>query len=185
MLHGAPSALPDSNVPIARRITRKEMEPSSQIVIQAKLEQLPTLEHWVERLAAEFALPAALVHRIDLCLTELVTNVVSYGYPDGGTGSVSIRFWRHPEQIIIQVDDDGIAFDPTSHESAGLPSTLADAPAGGRGIRLVRHFSDQLHYLAAVTGNQLTLLFRCAGTGASPSATAAAGARGGSSNADR
>jgi anti-sigma regulatory factor (Ser/Thr protein kinase) len=147
-------------------------EPSSQILMQAKLEQLRELELWVERLAAEFLLPAALVHRIDLCLTELVTNVISYGYPDGRVGAVRIRFWRQPEQIVIRIDDDGTPFDPTSFEPPGLPSSLADAPSGGRGIRLVRHFSDELHHLAGAAGNQLTLVFRGAGTGTHSSAPA-------------
>jgi anti-sigma regulatory factor (Ser/Thr protein kinase) len=149
-------------------------EPSSQIVMQAKLEQLRDLEYWVERLAAEFVLPAALIHRIDICLTELVTNVISYGYPDGRIGAVKIRFWRLPEQIIIRIDDDGILFDPTCYESPGLPSSLDEAPIGGRGIRLVRHFSDELHHLAGSAGNQLTLVFHSAGTGTHSSASASA-----------
>lgn len=151
-----------------------EAQPSSQIVIQARLEQLRDLEHWVERLAVQFLLPAVLVHRIDLCLTELVTNVISYGYPDGRIGDIRIRFWRQPGQVVIGIDDDGIAFDPTSHEPPGLPSALADAPAGGRGMRLVRHFSDQQQYRAAAPGNQLRLLFRAAEVGAQSSAPAAA-----------
>ena len=139
-----------------------ETEPSSQIVIPAKLEQLRTLEHWVVRLAVEFLLPASLVHRIDLCLTELVTNVISYGYPDGRVGTVRIGFWRQPEQIVIRIDDDGVLFDPTSFEPPDLPSTLADAPGGGRGVRLVRHFEDELHHLARPAGNELTLVFHAA-----------------------
>jgi len=138
------------------------MEPSSQIVIQAELEQLRDLEHWVGHLATQFLLPATLVHRIDLCLTELVTNLISYGYPNGKIGAVRIGFWREPGQIVIRLDDDGIPFDPTSYELPGLPSALADAPGGGRGIGLVRHFADELHYLARPVGNQLTLLFHAA-----------------------
>ena len=148
-------------------------ELSSQIVIQARLEELRDLAHWVERLAAEFSLPAAVARRIDLCLTELATNVISYGYPDGRVGAVRVRFWRHADRIVVRIDDDGIAFDPTSYEPPGLPSSLADAPGGGRGIRLVRNFSDELRHVAATAGNQLTLVFRDAGTG-SPS-TARAG----------
>src|SRR5665213_186124 len=121
-------------------------EPSSQFVMPAKLEQLRDLKHWIERLAAEFSLPAALVHRIDLCLTELVTNVISYGYPDGRVGAVKVQFWRQSEQVVIRIDDDGILFDPTCYESPGLPAALSEAPDGGRGIRLVRHFSDELHH---------------------------------------
>jgi anti-sigma regulatory factor (Ser/Thr protein kinase) len=137
-----------------------ETEPSSQVVIPAKLEQLRNLEHWVARVAQDFILPAALVQRIDLCLTELITNLISYGYPDGRLGTVRIRFWRQPEQIVIRIDDDGAAFDPTSFEPPGLPGTLAEAHGGGRGIRLVRHFVDELHHLAGPAGNELTLVFR-------------------------
>jgi anti-sigma regulatory factor (Ser/Thr protein kinase) len=135
-------------------------EPASQIVVQAKLEQLLDLEHWVERLAVESLLPPSLVHRIDLCLTELVTNLISYGYPDGEVGTVRIRFWGQPEQIVIRIDDDGTPFDPTSYVPPGLPNSLVDATTGGRGIRLVRYFTDELHYLTGAAGNQLTLVFR-------------------------
>jgi anti-sigma regulatory factor (Ser/Thr protein kinase) len=147
-------------------------EPSSQIVIQARLEELRDLAHWVERLAAEFSLPAAVTHRIDLCLTELATNVISYGYPDGRIGAVRIRFWRQRDQILIRIDDDGIPFDPTAYEPPGLPSSLDEAPSGGRGIRLVRNFSDELHTSAADAGNQLTLVFRNPGNGTASSAPA-------------
>jgi anti-sigma regulatory factor (Ser/Thr protein kinase) len=136
-----------------------ETEPSSQLVIPAKLEQLQNLEQWVRGVAAEFILPAAMVQRIDLCLTELITNVISYGYPDGILGTVRIRLWRQPEQIVIRIDDDGAHFDPTSFEAPGLPGTLADAHGSGRGIRLVRHFADELHHLAGPSGNELTLVF--------------------------
>jgi anti-sigma regulatory factor (Ser/Thr protein kinase) len=135
------------------------VEPSSQIVIPAEFEQLRTLQHWVERIAAQFLLPEPLVHRIDLCLTELVTNVISYGYPDGRVGAIGIRFWRQPENITIRIDDDAAVFDPTRYQPPGLPEALADAPAGGRGIRLARHFANELHHLALPTGNQLTLVF--------------------------
>jgi serine/threonine-protein kinase RsbW len=149
-------------------------ELSSQIVMQAKLDQLPKLERWVEALAAEFVLPSVLVHRIDLCVTELVTNLIGYGYPDGAIGTVSIHGWRQGEQVMIRIEDDGIPFDPTSYVPPGLPSSLADAAVGGRGIRLVRHFTDALHHVRTVEGNELTLIFRSPGAGAhSPAASAA------------
>jgi len=140
-------------------------EPSSQILLDAQLAQLPRLEHWVHSLAGKFAWPPSLVHRIDLCLTELVTNVISYGYPDRRAGQISVRLWAHAGQIVVRVDDDGTAFDPTSHVLRGLPASLEEATDDGRGIRLVRHFADDVHYLRAGAGNQLTLTFRDAAVG--------------------
>lgn len=149
-------------------------ELSAQIVIQAKIEQLPDLERWVEVLAAQLLLPPSLVHRVDLCLTEIVTNLVDYGYPHGEVGAVRIHCWRQPGQIVIRVEDDGIAFDPTKYVPPDLPTSLADATMGGRGIRLVRHFADELHHVRAVDGNQLTLVFRNPAAGAQSSAAAPA-----------
>jgi anti-sigma regulatory factor (Ser/Thr protein kinase) len=151
-----------------------EAEPSSQIVIQSRIEQLLDLEHWIEKLALEFLLPPPLVHRIDLCLTELVSNVISYGYPHGELGTVRILFWHQPEQIVIRIDDDATSFDPTSYVLPGLPSSLADATPGGRGIRLVRHFTDELRYVTGAEGNQLTLVFRSRDLGIASSAVAGA-----------
>jgi anti-sigma regulatory factor (Ser/Thr protein kinase) len=146
---------------------------SPQIVMQAKLEQLPKLEHWIEALAEEFRLPSSLVHRIDLCVTELVTNLIGYGYPDGAAGRVSIHGWREDEQVLIRIDDDGVPFDPTSYVTPGLPSSLAEASVGGRGIRLVRHFADALHHIRRVDGNELTLIFRSGVRASSQAPTAA------------
>jgi serine/threonine-protein kinase RsbW len=158
-------APPEALLPAQRRMAT---EPCSRFVMPAKPERLVDLEHWVQKLAAEFLLPRSLVQRIDLCLTELVTNVIGYGYPDGADGTISLRFWRQPEQIVICIDDDGAPFDPTRYVLPDLPSTLADASSGGRGIRLVRHFADALQHRRAASGNQLTLLFRCAAQQASP-----------------
>ena len=137
-------------------------EPSSQIVMQARLEDLALLEPWVAMLAVKFRLPSSLAHRLDLCVTELVTNVIGHGYPEASAGTVSIRFWHQPEQIIIRIDDDGRPFDPTSYVPPALPSSLAEATNGGRGIRLVRHYADELRYRRDAATNQLTLTFRCA-----------------------
>jgi anti-sigma regulatory factor (Ser/Thr protein kinase) len=140
-------------------------EPSSQITLDAQIAELGRLELWVHKLAAQFAWPPSLVHRIDLCLTELVTNVISYGYPDGHAGdghagAISIHLWSHAGQLVVRIDDDGTAFDPTAYVLPSLPVSLANAAGDGRGIRLVRHFADELHYLRCATGNQLTLIFR-------------------------
>src|SRR5580692_8605910 len=83
------------------------VEPSSEIVLRAKFEEFARLEHWVAALSTEHLLSPSLTYRLDLCLTELMTNVIGYAYPDGVAGTVAIRFWRHPDHVVVRMDDDG------------------------------------------------------------------------------
>jgi anti-sigma regulatory factor (Ser/Thr protein kinase) len=139
---------------------RMASEPSSEIVLRAELAELARIERWVAGLAAECRLPPALAHRLDLCVTELVTNIIGYAFPDGVAGTITIRFWCQPDHFVVSVDDDGTPFDPTSYTLPDLPRSLADATIGGWGIRLVRQFADELRYRRSATANQLTLVLR-------------------------
>jgi anti-sigma regulatory factor (Ser/Thr protein kinase) len=136
------------------------VEPSSEIVLRAKFEEFARLERWVAALSTDHLLPPSLTYRLDLCLTELMTNVIGYAYPDGVAGTVAIRFWRRPDHIVVRIDDDGAPFDPTSYVPAALPSSLADAAIGGWGVRLVQQYADEVCYRRAEDANELTLVFR-------------------------
>ncbi|HEY1725288.1 MAG TPA: ATP-binding protein [Steroidobacteraceae bacterium] len=137
-------------------------EASSQCMMPATLAGIEALQRWLVGLTAEWQLPASLAHRLDLCLTESVSNVIAYGYPRAAAGTVSIVGSRDSERIVVRIDDDGTAFDPTRYVPPELPQSLGEASIGGRGIRLVRHFADEIHYRRLAAQNQLTLVFRCA-----------------------
>ncbi|HEY3730107.1 MAG TPA: ATP-binding protein [Steroidobacteraceae bacterium] len=136
---------------------------SSKLEMPATLAGIQALERWVASLAAKWQLPASLAHRLDLCLTESVSNVIAYGYPKSAAGTVTIHGWQESDRLIVRIDDDGAAFDPTRYVPPELPQSLDEASIGGRGIRLVRHYADEIHYRRLATLNQLTLVFRCAG----------------------
>ncbi|HEX4052328.1 MAG TPA: ATP-binding protein [Steroidobacteraceae bacterium] len=135
-------------------------EPFSQLVLRADLEELSRLESWLGTLSREFLLSPLLAYRLDICLTELMTNVIGYAFPDGTAGTVAIRCWRDPDQIVVRMIDDGAPFDPTSYVSPDLPKSLAEATVGGWGVRLVRQYADELCYRRSADANQLTLVFR-------------------------
>jgi anti-sigma regulatory factor (Ser/Thr protein kinase) len=158
-------------IPVTSNERRMATEPSSEIVLRASFEDFPRLGGWVATLAAVYRLPRALVHRLDLCVTELVTNMIGYAYPTGAAGTIAIHFWHQPDQIALRIDDDGAPFDPTSYIPPALPRSLADATIGGWGIRLVREYADEVRYRRNATGNELTLVFRQSGPGMDVSAT--------------
>jgi anti-sigma regulatory factor (Ser/Thr protein kinase) len=135
---------------------------SLQLQVPATLDGIEALQSWLAALTATWQLSASLAHRLDLCLTESVTNVIAYGYPQAAPGTVSIRGWRESERVVMRIDDDGTEFDPTRYVPPELPQSLTEASIGGRGIRLVRHYADEVHYRRRSALNQLTLVFQCA-----------------------
>lgn len=82
-------------------------------------------------LDAHQAVPAGLA------ITELVTNALKYGYPDGRRGELSLFGTHRPDGWIeVEVRDDGI----------GLPGDFDPETAGSLGMRLVSLLvTRQLH----------------------------------------
>jgi anti-sigma regulatory factor (Ser/Thr protein kinase) len=100
---------------------------------------------------------------VDLCLTEIVTNIISHGYAQttAPTDAVMVEFARESAQLVVQVEDSAVEFDPVAHVLPQLPSSLDEARIGGSGLRLVRQFADRLDYRREGGVNRLTMIFSC------------------------
>jgi serine/threonine-protein kinase RsbW len=69
-----------------------------------------------------------------------------YGAPQGGEPCVDVSIEIGADDIVIAVEDDGIAFDPCGRTDLGAPATLAEARDGGFGLRIVRHVASTMQY---------------------------------------
>jgi serine/threonine-protein kinase RsbW len=137
------------------------LEPSPQIVLRAEVNELDRLSRWIASLSELHHLPARVAFQLDLCLSELVTNVISYAYP--GTprpvDAVAVRFTRRGSEVVVEIVDRGVAFDPSAYVPAPLPKSLEEGGVGGRGLRLVRQYAGALHYQRDGEFNRLELVF--------------------------
>ncbi len=84
----------------------------------------------------------------ELCLDELVTNVVRYAFPqsDRAERTLTVRVEGSPSELEITVEDGGRPFDPTAAPLPAMPHTLEEAVPGGRGLLLVRSIVPRLRY---------------------------------------
>jgi anti-sigma regulatory factor (Ser/Thr protein kinase) len=97
--------------------------------------------------------------QLDLCSAEAVTNVMTHGMPDPALHRIEVRIGREADAILLEIEDDGVAFDPTQAPPPP-PVTLDSDRVGGWGIRIVRRLSDEVRYRRVDGFNRLTLVFR-------------------------
>jgi anti-sigma regulatory factor (Ser/Thr protein kinase) len=136
-------------------------EAPSAIILRADLGELARLADWIRGLSERHELSAQVAFHLDFCLTELVTNVINYAYPGGAApaDAVAVRFLRAPTEVVLEIEDHGVAFDPLAHAPGPLPTSLEDAQVGGLGLLLVRKFAGELRYRREGERNFLRLAF--------------------------
>lgn len=119
---------------------------SSRLTLRNEHSQLADLGEWLEALAAGKGLPAQAAFRLDLVLTEAVTNVMDHARRPDLAGSIELACAILDDRILVKVIDDGPPFDPTARAPVILPSTLEEAEPGGLGIHLMRQYTSDMEY---------------------------------------
>jgi anti-sigma regulatory factor (Ser/Thr protein kinase) len=95
----------------------------------------------------------------ELCLDELVTNVIRYAWDDPAGHEVAVRVDRTPAELTITVEDDGRAFDPRQAPPPPPAHSLDEAIPGGRGLMLVKAIAQRLDYERRDGRNRVTFGF--------------------------
>jgi serine/threonine-protein kinase RsbW len=129
---------------------------TAQLSFAPDLAEAARMVPWLAGLAEASRWPAELAHAIELCLDEVVTNIVMHG--GAAVGKITIEIDQDAAAVRARIEDDGAGFDPTA-EDRPLPESLDEAGIGGLGIVLVRRFSSALHYERVGGYNRLTLRF--------------------------
>jgi anti-sigma regulatory factor (Ser/Thr protein kinase) len=122
------------------------MPSSARLTVAADAAAATTASAWARALGARLGLGERDLYRLDLCVTELVTNVATYAYADrDGAIELQAREAHQEGAVRIEIVDGGSAFDPLAFEQPPAREG-ADIPVGGHGIALVRGFADECSY---------------------------------------
>ncbi len=112
----------------------------------------------LEAFAEQAGLPPDVAMHIDIVLDELLANTISYGYPDGRTGTIRLNIRAAEDDVRIVIEDDGDAFDPLSLATPDLEAELEDRQIGGLGVHFARTMMDRVDYQRADGLNRITLI---------------------------
>jgi len=113
----------------------------------------------LEQFAAAHHIPDRKLHEVQVALEEHLTNILHYGYEDHGDHEISIGFGLADDELRLQVQDDGRAFNPLAHPTPDLSLQLEQRPVGGLGIHMIRKSVDGVEY-RRVDGKNILMMIK-------------------------
>jgi anti-sigma regulatory factor (Ser/Thr protein kinase) len=96
-----------------------------------------------------------LVQAVD----EVATNIIRHGYR-GGPGWIDVTAELIGDDIVITVEDEAPAFDPTTVVPPDLSVHPGQRRPGGMGIHLIRHAVDRFEHRPRPGGGNILTLVR-------------------------
>jgi serine/threonine-protein kinase RsbW len=125
--------------------------------LKSKLSELKTLCRHLEDCANMLELPQKCLLEINLGLDELFTNIISYGFEDESEHQIKFTLAKAEETLVVQVEDDGMPFNPLDATEPGASRDLDSLNIGGLGIHLVKKMMDDIDYQRDEGKNKLIL----------------------------
>ena len=124
--------------------------------------------HWVDTIAADRQLPEQLVFAVQICLEELLTNIVRHGVAESGGNlshaamppvNVQITISTSAQGVNMTIEDDGKPFDVVNAPAHRIDQPLNEVQPGGLGIQLIKNFANSIAYERAGLGNRVVAEF--------------------------
>jgi serine/threonine-protein kinase RsbW len=111
----------------------------------------------LESFADENGIAQAKIMRLNLVLDELITNTISYGFPDGGAGTIHLCVELIGGTVNVALTDNGVPFNPVEAAEPERSGAIEEREVGGLGLKLIRSYVNRLDYRRDGAFNHLHL----------------------------
>ena len=119
----------------------------NSITIEAVIKNIPQLTDTIDEFLESLDCPLKIQMQIDVAMDEIVTNVAMYAYGDS-TGPVTMEYDKieNKNGIVLVFKDNGMPFNPLTHEDPDTSLSAEARKIGGLGIFMVKNSMDELSY---------------------------------------
>ena len=133
--------------------------PSHEYSFELKndLSELETLYQHLNKFGQDAGLSEACITDVNICLDELFTNIVCYGFKDDLEHITLFNLHLNNDELTVRIEDEGIPFNPLDKKDPENPDDLIDVRIGGLGIHIVRKLMDDIRYERKHGRNRLTM----------------------------
>jgi len=118
---------------------------------------LPAISRYLDRVGAQLSLPPGVLTDLRIAIDEVVTNILSYAWPDDAPHDLTIRCRLLESRLETTIEDDGVAYDPLLTAAPDVEVPLAERQVGGLGVHFVRNLMSGVAYERVAGRNRLTL----------------------------
>ena len=112
----------------------------------------------INKLAQENNFSDQLVFCLNVCLEEMLTNIVKYSYDDDDEHEIEVRLEIANEIITLTIIDDGHEFNPLKAEHPDMDTDIKHRQVGGIGIFLTCKMANKVTYARKDDKNILKIL---------------------------
>jgi len=130
---------------------------ASFITLEASLENLETINSFLYKWAKKASLSTRGENELLLAVEEVFVNIVKYAYAES-LGDIIIDCSMDENNLILQIKDEGISFNPLQLPEPHLTSCLEERKVGGLGVFLIRKLVNNVEYERQGKYNVLTLV---------------------------
>ncbi len=127
------------------------------MVIKNQFSELQRAGRAIEAFGERHSVSARIMFNVNLAVDEILTNIISYGYPQGGDHEIIIRLSLDAGTLVVVIEDEARPFDPLHTKAPETEVPATERPIGGLGIHLVRKVMDRLEYRREEGKNVLTM----------------------------
>ena len=125
--------------------------------LKSDVNELETLCLHLNQFGEIAGLSEACIHDMNICLDEMFTNIVSYGFEDDLEHIISFTINLDNLELTLIIEDDGIPFNPLEKKEPETPPDLIDVRIGGLGIHIVRKLMNAISYKRESNKNKFTM----------------------------
>ncbi|MDR2483794.1 MAG: ATP-binding protein [Treponema sp.] len=127
-----------------------------EITLSTSLDELDRLQAWIEGHLETLDCPAKVCSQIAVVTEEIFVNLIGYAY-GGNAGTAVVRLGIHDREVMMQFEDEGIAFNPLEYPKPDLSTDIANRTVGNLGIYLTKRLTDKFIYSRTGGKNLLTV----------------------------
>lgn len=116
------------------------------LTVAGDFHNLEQVARFVRRAASEIGMGETGADDVEMAVDEAVSNAIEHSYEGQARGRIDITCFSKGGEMVVEVRDYGMPFDPDSVKSPQTQGPLSERSVGGLGLFFMRRLMDRVEF---------------------------------------